>query len=264
VTRFPAFLTFVLFFASVAAAAPAADRSPEPATLAEQYLLSAANQERSALGLPPLHRDVSLTLAAERHARLMAAHTSISHQFSGEPELAARAASAGVRFSVVEENVGEAPSVLTIHTLWMKSPHHRDNLLDPGVDAAGISVIARNGELFAVEDFARTVRAVSYREQESAIANLLLTAPSSASLSLLSTSTAIDDARGTCAMSTGYAGTRRPWFVMRFTSDSLSTLPAELTRHIASGKYHEAAVGACAATDSGAFTSYNFAVLLYP
>ncbi|HEV2620084.1 MAG TPA: hypothetical protein VGU23_09135, partial [Acidobacteriaceae bacterium] len=60
------------------------------------------------------------------------------------------------------------------------------------------------------------------------------------------------------------AGTRRPWFIMRFTSDSLDRLPDALITRMASGKYREAAVGACASPDRGGFTSYSFAVLLYP
>jgi uncharacterized protein YkwD len=229
-------------------------------TVAEQYLLAAANQERAALGLPLLHRDPLLARAAVQHAREMAAHGTISHQFPGEAELSARASGAGVRFSVVSENVGEAPSAVKIHDMWMHSPHHRDNLLDPAVDSAGISVIARNGQLYAVEDFARTVRTVSLEEQESAIA-ALVAQPGVAVDSSAGTTSA---ARQTCAMSTGYAGTRKPWFVMRFTADSLASLPDQLKTRIASGRFHEAAVGACADPAKGTFTSYNIAVLLYP
>ena len=141
--------------------------------IAEQYLLSAANQERAARGLSELHRDVKLAHAAANHAQKMAEHGSISHQFPGEAELTDRGAGAGVAFSVISENVAQAPSVLQIHDMWMHSEHHRANLLDPAVDAVGISVIARGGELYAVEDFARTVRAVSLEAQESAIAGLV-------------------------------------------------------------------------------------------
>jgi hypothetical protein len=230
------------------------------ATVAEQYLLSAANQERAALGLQQLHRDPLLALAALQHAHQMAAHAAISHQFPGEPELTARASTAGVRFSVVEENVGEAPSAVKIHDLWMHSAGHRANLLDPAIDTAGISVIERNGELYAVEDFAKAVRSFSLEEQESAIA-ALVTQPGLTVLANSPDSTAA--ARQTCAMSTGYAGARKPWFVMRFTSDSLAILPAELKTRIASGRFHQAAIGACTSS-TGPFTAYNLAVLLYP
>jgi len=232
-------------------------------TIAEQYLLAAANQERAALGLSQLHRDPLLAAAAAAHARQMAAHNTISHQFPGEPELTARGAAAGVQFSLISENVGEAPSAVQIHDLWMHSEHHRANLLEASIDAAGISVIARGNQLFAVEDFARTVPSVSFEQQESAIASLVAqsgAAPIALDLSPTTTSAA----RQTCAMDTGYAGPRKPWFVMRFTSDSLTQLPTELRSRIASGRYRQAAVGACPPPRDTPFTSYNLAVLLYP
>ena len=235
--------------------------SVDSTTVAEQYLLSAANQEREARGLGLLHRNPQLAHAAAGHAQVMAAHRSISHQFAGEAELTARGASAGVPFSEISENVGEAPSVVQIHDMWMHSEHHRENLLDPKVDSVGISVIARGGELYAVEDFARTVRRTSLQEQEAAIASLMSRA---GGLDLASDPETVLAARRTCSMSTGYAGSPKPWFVMRFTSDSLTRLPKELTSRMASGRYRQAAVGACAGTERSAFTSYNFAVLLYP
>jgi len=235
--------------------------SVDIATVAEQYLLSAANQERGGRGLPLLHRDPQLARAAAKHAHTMAEHGSISHQFADEPELTERGANAGVPFSEISENVGEAPSVVTIHDLWMHSEHHRDNLLDPAVDAVGISVINRGGELYAVEDFAKTVRSFSLQEQESAIGTLVARQGVSVATDDPSSTSA---ARQTCSMATGYAGARKPWFVMRFTSDSLTQLPGELKTKLASGQYHQAAVGACAGDRQSAFTSYTFAVLLYP
>lgn len=251
-------LIAALTFGGIAAAHAASGGTST--TLAEQYLLSAANQERAALGLRPLRRDPRLALAAQDHARAMAARATISHQFPGEPELAARASTAGVRFSVVEENVGEAPSAVTIHQLWMRSPHHRDNLLDPAVDSAGISVIARNGQLYAVEDFAKTVQPASFAQQETAIAGLV----AQRGLTILDTESSILAARQTCTMPTGYAGTRKPWFVMRFTADTLNALPGELATRLRSGRFHQAAIGACDSATAGPFTSYNLAVLLYP
>ena len=235
--------------------------SQDSTSVAEQYLLAAANQERASRGLSILHRDPQLAHAAAGHAREMAEHRSISHQFAGEAELSDRGASAGVPFSVISENVGEAPSVVTIHDMWMHSEHHRTNLLDPTIDSAGISVVSRGGELYAVEDFAKTVRSMSLEDQESAIAALVARR---GSITLTNDSNVLSDARKTCSMSTGYAGSRKPWFVMRFTSDSLTQLPEQLKTKLASGRYREAAVGACSTSGRSPFTSYNFAVLLYP
>jgi hypothetical protein len=231
------------------------------ATIAEQYLLAAANQERSARGLPLLHRDPQLAAAAAQHAEQMARHGGISHQFPGEAELSDRGAGAGVSFSLICENVAEAPNAVEIHDMWMHSEHHRANLLEPSIDSAGISVIERHGEFYAVEDFARTVAPVSLGEQESAIASLVTR---QAQVALAKAPDVVSAARQTCSMSTGYAGPRKPWFVMRFTSASLNQLPEELKTRLASGRYKEAAVGACANPDPSPFTSYNFAVLLYP
>src|SRR6266567_2118964 len=141
----------LIFGLAVAVALPQAAHA-QSTTIAEQYLLAAANQERAARGLQQLHRDSQLARAAAEHAHVMAAHQSISHQFAGEAELTDRGARAGVPFSAISENVAEAPSAVQIHDMWMHSDHHRANLLDPAVDAVGISVIVRDGELYAVED----------------------------------------------------------------------------------------------------------------
>ena len=235
--------------------------SADTPTVAEQYLLSAANQERAARGLPQLHRDPQLARAAAQHAQSMAYHASISHQFPGEPDLSSRGAAMGVAFSLISENVAEAPSAVQIHTMWMNSPGHRANLLDPAVDVVGISVIERNGELYAVEDFAKIVSSNSLQQQESAISALVV---KPGRIALDTTPGDISSARQTCALSTGFAGTRKPWFVMRITSHNLTQLPAELKTQLASGRYHQAAVGACTVNSTSPFASYNIAVLLYP
>ena len=235
--------------------------SADTPTIAEQYLLSAANQERAARGLPLLQRDAQLARAAAQHAQVMAAHASISHQFPGEPSLSSRGATAGVAFSLISENVAEAPGAIQIHDMWMNSPGHRANLLDPEVDVVGIRVIARQGELYAVEDFAKLVPSNSLQQQESAISALIA---QPGRITLDSDAGDIASARQTCAMSSGFTGSRKPWFVMRFTSSSLTQLPDELKTRLASGRYRQAAVGACAGNTNGPFTAYNIAVLLYP
>jgi hypothetical protein len=65
-------------------------------------------------------------------------------------------------------------------------------------------------------------------------------------------------------MSTGYAGSRQPWFIMRYTASSLDAIPTQLKSRLSTGKYHQAVVGACPASHTGSFTAYNIAVLLYP
>jgi hypothetical protein len=227
-------------------------------SVAEQYLFSAANAERMERGLPPLKWDETLYRAAERHAGEMARRESISHQYPGEADLAERGRAAGARFTVIAENVAEAWSAPVIHDAWMRSPDHRANLLDRRVNAVGISVYRRGEQLYAVEDFDRSVENLTYEDQESAIAQLLETE------ARVNVMPIVEDARRTCAMDTGYAGARKPWFVMRFTAASLDHLPETLRSRLASGRYHSAAVGACDAKGSGPFTPYAIAVMLFP
>jgi uncharacterized protein YkwD len=226
-------------------------------TVAEQYLFTAANEARANQGLSPLRLDPVLTEASARHAREMANRAAISHQFDGEPELATRGANAGAHFSLISENVGEAPSSVIIHDLWMNSPGHRANLLDPSVDSIGIAIVTRNNQLYAVEDFASTVKTLTLNQQERTVAGAI-------EQSGMRVAETTDDARQTCMMSTGYAGSRQPWFIMRYTASSLNTIPSQLKSRLTSGRYHQAVVGACPATRKSSFTAYNIAVLLYP
>jgi uncharacterized protein YkwD len=226
-------------------------------SVAEQFLFSAANGDREAHGLAPLRVEMRLVQAATLHAREMASHAAISHQFPGEPELAARASSAGVHFSLVTENVAESPNPGGIHELWMHSAGHRANLLDPQVDAVGIAVVSRGGQFYAVEDFARTVPSLSFNEQEKTVARLIET-------SGVTVAPTTAEARTTCTLDTGYAGARRPGFVMRFTAADLTRLPEQLQTRLASGRYHEAVVAACALDQATPFSGYAVAVMLYP
>jgi uncharacterized protein YkwD len=250
-------LTLLLLAIAPALRAQSDPQTEVSLTVAEQYLLAAANQDRVNRGLPALRLDPILTQASALHAREMAEHAAISHQFANEPELAERGSNAGVHFSLIAENVGEAPTSVIIHDLWMHSPGHRANLLDPNVNTIGIAIVARDHELYAVEDFASTVQPLTLAQQERAVAGVI-------AQSGLQVADTTNDARETCTMPTGYAGSRRPWYIMRYTAASLNEIPTQLKTRLISGKYHQAVVGACSANNSGPFSSYNIAVLLYP
>jgi uncharacterized protein YkwD len=232
------------------------------ANVAEQYLISAANRERAARGLSQLRADTVLSQAARLHALQMASHAGISHQFPGEPNLSERGARVGAHFSLITENVAEAPDSSMFHDMWMHSKGHRDNLLDPKVNVVGIAVVSRDGQFYAVEDFASTVESMSFNQQEATVASLL----SQTGLAVGSTphTASLADARRTCSMDSGYIGQHKPWFIMRYTASRLDQLPSQLESRINSGRYHQAVVAACADNNTGAFTAYNIAVLLYP
>ena len=227
-------------------------------TVAEQYLFDVANRERTQRGLKPLSWDPLLTMAARQHALLMVREGGISHQFSGEADLQTRTSAVGAHFSLIAENVAMAPTPIMLHDAWMHSEGHKRNLLEPSEDSVGIAVLWSHGELYAVEDFSRGVTSLSYQQQEQTVSELLK--PYKLALA--------DDtanARESCKMDTGYAGTRKPWFVMRYITSDLSLLPDELKSRLATGKYHQMAIGACEMTgQEKSFSGYSIAVLLYP
>jgi uncharacterized protein YkwD len=133
---------------------PAAE-SQQYTSAAEWQLFNAANRERQAQSLPALKWSDRLATAARRHAHEMANRGTISHEFPGEASLPERVTKAGVPFSAVAENVAEASGAARIHELWMHSSGHRANILDKDMDSLGVGVVQRNGQAFAVEDFAR-------------------------------------------------------------------------------------------------------------
>jgi hypothetical protein len=222
----------------------------------ERFLFEAANRERASRGLPQLRWDDALASAARQHALLMAQRSAISHQFPGEPDMAARASRAGARFSALAENVAEAPSASEIEAGWMNSPPHRGNLLDPDLDSIGISVAVSGGERFASEDFARAVADLSLEEQEAKLDSLLRVQ----GLQLVART---QDARRICAGGRVASGNPQPLLYFRFDAADLDSLPDQLLHRIASGRYHSAAAGACAGGGEGGFTAYHLAILLY-
>ena len=223
-------------------------------------LMTLANQERTKLGIPPLQWDEKLAYAALDHANWMAQKKAIEHQFPNEPELAQRAAIRGVKFSKVAENIAEVPELLSAHDAWMNSPHHKANLLDPLVDTVGIAFVERDGEFYVAQDFSRSVPVLNFDQQEARVADLLR----GSSLQILNDSDSVDAARKTCALDTGWAGSHKPWFVMRWVSgEGISRLPDELIERLQTGKYGKAAIGACHIPNDTGFTTFNLAVMLF-
>lgn len=239
---------------------PSGAASAQP-SVAERALFEAANRERTLQGLPALRWDAALASAARAHAALMAQRGTLSHQFPGEPPVQDRARHAGARFSVIAENVAEAPTPEMIHSSWMHSPPHRANILDHELNALGVAVVGvtdrRNGqtELFAVQDFSQGVADLSYEQQEQQVGELV----AARGVQLKATN---GDARKTCEMDRGWAGDR-PGAVVRFESADLEQLPDDLDHKVLSGKYREASVGACAPGESQGFARFRLAVLLY-
>ena len=233
-------------------AVPACAQQP-----AEQQVMDLANADRAQQGLAPLKWDPALAQAASEHAQLMAQQPALSHQYPGEPDLAARCAVAGAHFRSIAENVALAPGPEAVEKEWMNSAPHRANILNPAMNTIGVGLVKRGGNYYAVVDFADGIAQLGPEQIEQKIGALLQQRG-------LQPAGMAQDARQTCEMEHGSAGGSAPRFVMRWEGTDLSRLPEVLEQKIATHQYHKAAVGAC---DSGnptqGFTTYKLAVMLY-
>ena len=222
----------------------------------ERLLFDNANRERAERRLPLLKWDEGLARAARRHAELMAEHDLLEHQLPGEADLATRARGAGASFSHITENIGVAVSADKFHEGWMHSPGHRANILDDVADSVGIAVVEGETELYAVEDFARSVVPLSIGEQEKQVGEILV----ARGLRLISTGS---DARKSCVLEHDYEGEGKVKYVAHYETPDVSQLPDTLEKEIKSRRYKSAAVGACTSRETSGFTRFRIVVLLY-
>jgi uncharacterized protein YkwD len=129
-------------------------RSPREALTDTRDLLGAINRERALAGSPALRRDPLLDGVASAHARHLAALGVIAHRPTPDDGPIERLERARVVAERVAENLARAQTLTDAHARWMGSPSHRANALDPALDALGLGVASRDGELYVVALFA--------------------------------------------------------------------------------------------------------------
>ena len=107
----------------------------------------AVNAARKVAGLPTLAVSGELASVARAHAKAMEAAGSIFHNTS-------LAVEAPAGWQTVGENVGMGPSCRAVARALLKSPEHRENILDRTYTEVGAGVAAAgDGTLYVTEDF---------------------------------------------------------------------------------------------------------------
>jgi hypothetical protein len=115
-----------------------------------QLLASQINADRAANGLPRLVVHQDLTGIAQGHSRRMAAAGKIWHN----DELFSDRTRDRLGASILGENVGfDGGGAATSHQMYMDSPDHRANILDPRFTHMGIAVTVADGIAYSTEDF---------------------------------------------------------------------------------------------------------------
>jgi uncharacterized protein YkwD len=96
------------------------------------------NQQRAEHRLAPLATNTRLDVAAQQHAADMLERGYFAHESPEHETVVGRSRHAGYSYRVIGENIAEGQlSVSEVVDAWMKSPHHRDNILNPSYTELG-------------------------------------------------------------------------------------------------------------------------------
>ncbi len=239
---------------------------------AENELLESANKSRELAGVPPLRIDESLRAAALAHALRMVASERLEHQLSGEPSLMQRIALVSpLKMDRAGENVAYANSAPDVNQTLMRSPPHREKLLDRGFNVAGIAAVWNKNRLYVVQDFAHEVpsytaqqsgdliaRAVGEIRQQAGLPALVqLALPS---LDAAACSLARENPPNTHLLATAYDNRK----IVTYTQSRPEILPQAAVQLLRDPGVRQFAVGSCYAGNAAYPTGiYWVAILLY-
>jgi len=218
------------------------------ASAAEKRVFDELNQERAKAGLPALEWNELAAEAARRHAALLAQNAELSHQFAGEPSLAERLGTAGVRFTRAGENVARTQHIEDIHPALMTSPGHRANILSPRYNAAGVGVVEREGRVYAAQDFVFQVPVYSETDFDSAFAegfNLARRARGMRKIDARPDPYLRELACSTDGDALKLSGSLSAQYLVVFNSSEPRRLPDQLMKAAASPAYQRMTFGAC-------------------
>lgn len=140
--------------------------SPESAAI-EKRLLALVNEERESRGLPRLLLSDALAALARRHSADLALGGILSHVSSSGESFLDRLVKAGFFYAGAGENVARSETYVAdiIHRSLMESSEHRENILHPRFDTAGIGAVeTKDGAYFVTQDFIRAIKPLTEAE----------------------------------------------------------------------------------------------------
>ncbi|HKP64304.1 MAG TPA: CAP domain-containing protein [Polyangiales bacterium] len=118
------------------------DNAPIDNERAVAAMLELINGERARASLPALTLDPTLSQVADAHVADMLEHNFVAHTSKTTGSAADRVTRAGIRTSIVLENIGRGYSLREVHEGLLASPGHRGNILHDLVTHVGIGVRA--------------------------------------------------------------------------------------------------------------------------
>ncbi len=138
--------------APAAAAAPTCNGPGGPPDATTSAIFNDTNASRGSAGLPPLSWDTQLWCLASGWSQEMGASNNMHHR-----DLAAVLGSPGYGgYQTIGENVLVGPSNMSgdaMHSAWMNSPPHRENILSGAFSSFAVATYTVNGQVWATENF---------------------------------------------------------------------------------------------------------------
>ncbi len=127
--------------------------SPSEGQQIRQEFTQWVNQLRAERGLRPLRVNGTLDMAAKGHVCDMATRAFMSHSGSNGSTLKTRLRRVGYGLKVANENLARSsspPSSTVAARLWLNSPSHLVNLLNPSITEMGMAVATESGHTYYV------------------------------------------------------------------------------------------------------------------
>lgn len=110
-------------------------------------VLVCLNDQRREAGLAPLTSNSLLMQTARQHAEFMNAAQVLSHGGENRSTFEERIRATGYRFTAAAENVAKgAVNADGVVRLWMDSPPHRANILNPNLRDVGLGISPEESE----------------------------------------------------------------------------------------------------------------------
>ncbi len=104
-------------------------------------LIELLNEVRAINEAGPLSMDSKLTAVAEQHAAYMLQYNTLSHSGRNESNFEKRILNEGYSYKSAAENIAfGAASNEEVLDIWMNSPPHKENLINPQFTEIGIGV----------------------------------------------------------------------------------------------------------------------------
>jgi uncharacterized protein YkwD len=118
----------------------------------EREVFELLNKEREKQGLSIIRLSEPLSLLARKHSQDIASHENLGHLSSSGKDYTDRLVEDRFYFKRNGENVVRSDSFLAelIHEGFMKSPGHRENILDPEFDEVGIGIVLSEKKVYYV------------------------------------------------------------------------------------------------------------------